>query len=140
MKKMKIGNKNHISFKLSENNSSDQLSNLSFYLGGKLISNELIYIPTYISLLEIFVDDIENERLKNIKFEDLTSKQVFKTLFEEKDSNEPQFFKHLLRIDETIDQYNIFVFQTNETTRFVWACLDYLMSFHLYFLLFMFIK
>lgn len=49
---------------------------------------------------------------------------MYKTLLKERDSDEPQFFRHLFQLDETIDQYTIFGFQANEMTRFVWTCWD----------------
>jgi len=119
-----IGNKNHVSFEFRENNSSKELLNLHFYLGSKLISDESIYLPTYILSLQNLLDNLRKEQFENTKFEELPSEQCFKMLLKERDSDKPQFFKHLFQLDETIDQYTIFIFQRNETVRFVWICWD----------------
>jgi hypothetical protein len=121
---MKIGNKNHISFELMGNNSPNELFNLNFYLGSKLISNESVYMPTYILSFQNVLDDIAKEQFKNIKFTGLSPEQAFVKVLKERDSDEPQFFRHLLQLDETIDQYTIFIFQMNEMIRFVWTCWD----------------
>lgn len=127
MKKNKekiIGNKKTISFELTESNSPVEVLNLNFYLGNKLISNESIYLLTYISSVQNLLDDIIKKRFENVEFDNLSSKQRFRVLFKERDSNEQQFFKHLFQFDETIDQYTIFGFQTNDMVRFVWTCWD----------------
>jgi hypothetical protein len=53
--------------------------------------------------------------------DELTPEQRFEKLSNEQDSAESQFFKHLFKLDETIDQYNILVFQSNESTDFIWT-------------------
>ena len=121
---MKVGNKNHISFELIGDNLPQQQLNLNFYLGNKMISNESVYVPTYILSLQNLIDDIKYERFTNIKFEGTSVEEDFKILLKERDLDETQFFKHLFLLDETIDQYTIFVFQINELIRFVWTCND----------------
>ncbi len=116
---MKTGNKNHIAFEIKDENLSKDLWDLNFYLGGKLISNEAVYIPTYLPMFEKFSNQLSRKQSENLKFESLSSNQRFNTLMKERDSNENQFFKHLLQIDETIDQYIVFVFQIGSETTFV---------------------
>ena len=119
---MKIGNKKSILFVLD--NKIQKLQGLKFYLGGRLISDENIYIPTYISVFERFLKSIIAEQFQNVTMENLQPEERFKKLIKERDSNEDQFFKHLLHLDETIDQYSIFIFQSNNLTDFTWSCWD----------------
>ena len=119
-----IGKKSHILFQLIENDRSKDILSLNLYLGNRLISKEPIFIPTYVFAFQNLVDNVKEERFKNIKFEELSSEQVFKVLSEERNSDEPQFFRHLLQLDETIDQYTIFTFQKNKLIKFVWVCRD----------------
>lgn len=119
---MKIGNTNHIAFEVIEQNLSEDLCNLHFYLGGKLISNEDVYIPSYLAMFKEFSNQLSNKQFENLKLENSSSHERFNTLVKERGTNENQFFKHLLKLDETIDQYTIFVFQTGEETSLVWAC------------------
>lgn len=121
---IKIGNKNYISFEFAGNNSPNELLDLNFYLGNKLISDEPIYQPTYILSLQNLLDSLTKKQFENLKFEKLSSEQSFVTLMKERDSDETQFFEHLFQLDETIDQYTIFIFQMNEIIRFVWTCWD----------------
>lgn len=121
---MKIGNRNHIAFETTEENLSTDICNLNFYMGGKLISNENVYIPTYLSMFKEFSNQLSNKQFENVKLEDSSSHERFNTLIKERDANENQFFKHLLKLDETIDQYTIFVFQTGLETSLVWTCWD----------------
>ena len=121
---MKIGNKNHIAFEIKDENLSEDLWDLNFYLGGKLISNEAVYIPTYLSILGKFSNQLLRKQFENLECESLSSNQRFNKLMKERDYNENQFFKHLLQIDETIDQYMIFVFQIGSETTFIWNCWD----------------
>lgn len=119
---MKVGDRNHISFESKGNNLQQSLTNLNFYLGNKMISNESVYLPTYILSFQNLIYDIKKERFKNIKFERISVEKGFKILLKERNSDETQFFKHLFQLDETIDQYTIFVFQIDELIRFVWNC------------------
>lgn len=121
---MKIGNRNLIAFEIIDENLSKDLWNLNFYLGGKLISNEAVYVPTYLPMFEEFSNQLSNKQFENLKLDHSSSNERFSTLMKERDSNENQFFKHLLQIDETIDQYTIFVFQTELETSLVWTCWD----------------
>lgn len=123
-KLIQFGNKKHIAFELDKHHSSKEMFNLTFYLGGKLISNEVIYAPTYISCLQKLIINFKNNFFYNKKFQGLSYEQIHKTLFEERNSNETQFFKHLLQLDETIDQYNMFIIQNNELVKFIWTCWD----------------
>lgn len=119
---MKIGNTNHIAFEIIEDHVSEDLCNLNFYLGGKLISNEDVYIPTYLAMINEFSNQLSNKQFENVKLENSSSLERFNTLIKERDANENQFFKHLLKLDETIDQYTIFVFQNGLETSIVWTC------------------
>ncbi len=119
---MQVGDKNHISFELTGDNPTQELLNLNFYLGNKLISNEPVYVPSYTLSLQNLIDDIKRDGFTNKKFKGISVEEDFKILLKERDSDEAQFFKHLFRLDETIDQYTIFVFQTSELIRFVWTC------------------
>lgn len=121
---MKIGNRNHIAFEIIDENLSKDLWNLNFYLGGKLISNKAVYVPTYLSMFKEFLNQLSNKQFENLKFDSSSSNQCFNTLIRERGSNENQFSKHLLQIDETIDQYMIFIFQTKLETSFIWTCWD----------------
>lgn len=119
---MKVGDKNHISFEFPGDSPTQQLLDLNFYLGNKLISNEPAYVPSYILSLQNLIDDINRDGFTNKKFKGISIEEDFKILLKERNSDEAQFFKHLFRLDETIDQYTIFVFQTSELIRFVWTC------------------
>lgn len=121
---MKIGTKNHIGFEITNENLSTNLWSLNFYLGGKLISNEAVYIPTYLQMFEELSHQLINRRFEKLKFERFSPNQMYNTLIKERDSNETQFFNHLPQIDETIDQYTIFVFQNKSETTFAWNCWD----------------
>lgn len=121
---MKIGNRNHIAFETTEENLSTDFCNLNFYLGGKLISNEDVYVSTYLPRLNEFSNQLSNKQFENVKLEHSSYLERFNTLIKERDANENQFFKHLLKLDETIDQYTIFVFQTGVETSLVWTCWD----------------
>lgn len=122
--KMKIGNKNHIAFEFKNNKQSKGLCSINFYLGGKLISDEDVFISSYLMAIEGFLNQVSKGKFENSKF--ITSYPVncFNTLTKEKGSNESQYFNHLLQIDETIDQYMIFVLQKGENTVFTWKCWD----------------
>lgn len=119
---MKIGNKESILFVLDKKQKN--IRGLQFYLGDKLISDENIFIPTYIAVFERFLKSIIAEQFRNVSMEFLLPEQRFKKLNKERDSNEDQFFKHLLHLDETIDQYGIFIFQFNNLINFSWNCWD----------------
>ena len=103
---------------------SKELSKLHFYLGGKLISNESTYLPTYNSKFQNFYQAITEEQFKNSNFEDLSPEISYKKIIEERDTNEDQFFRHLFKLDETIDQYTILVLQKRNTTEITWTCWD----------------
>jgi hypothetical protein len=119
---MTIGNRESISFELS--NYTDNLLNLNFFLGNKLISNEPVYIPTYSHSFENNLDHLRTGVLKNEQLNGLTPTEIVKKIEDERDSNELQFFNHLLQIDETKDRYSIYVLETNDTTSFHWYCWD----------------
>ncbi|WP_298514395.1 hypothetical protein [uncultured Kordia sp.] len=40
---MNVGNKKHISFEWTKNDPSQEVLDLNFYLGNKMISNESVY-------------------------------------------------------------------------------------------------
>lgn len=113
---MITGNKETISFELSD--FTGGLLNLNFYLGNRLISDEPVYTPTY--SFENFTEQLRTGGLRNEHLNGLNPTEIVKKIEDERDSNEPQFFKHLLQIDETIDQYSIYVLETNGTTHFSW--------------------
>jgi hypothetical protein len=119
---MKIGDKKHIAFEIIDKNPTGDLWHINFYLGGKLISNEAVYIPTYILELERLSNQLLERKFENLKFDGISHANCFNTLIKERDHKEDQFFNHLLQIDETIDQYIIFLFQNTLETAFVWSC------------------
>ncbi len=119
---MIIGNRETISFELSD--FTGGLLNINFYLGNRLISDEPIYAPTYRASLEQLLEQLSSGTLKNEHLYGLTPTELVKILESERNSNESQFFRHLLQIDETIDQYSIYVLETNGTTLFSWYCWD----------------
>jgi len=121
---MTIGDKKQILFELNELDSSNELRNLNFFLGGILISNESAYIPTYLASLERFIELLTKAHFANATMDELTAEQRSDKLINERESDEPQFFRHLFQLDETINQYTIFVFQSNQSTDFVWFCWD----------------
>jgi len=121
---MTIGNKKHISFELDVSDKLQELSNLYFYLGNRLISNESVYTTTYIASFENFIKLLEKEQFQNGQMENLNTEQRFKKLVQERDSDEFQYLKHQFLLDESIDQYTIFVFQSKESTDIVWSCWD----------------
>ena len=102
---MKIGNKNHIAFEIKDENISKDFWDLNFHLGGKLISNEAVYIPTYLSMFEKFTNQLSRKQFENLKCESLILNQRFNTLMKGTDSNENQFFKHLLLRYMAIQHY-----------------------------------
>jgi hypothetical protein len=119
---MIIGNRETISFELSD--FTGGLLNINFYLGNRLISDEPIYVPTYCASLEQLLEQLNSGTLKNEHLYGLTPTELVTTLESERNSNESQFFRHLLQIVETIDQYSIYVLETNGTTSFNWYCWD----------------
>ncbi|WP_200975489.1 hypothetical protein [Echinicola sp. 20G] len=119
---MIIGNKETIAFELFDY--SDGLLNMKFHLGNKLISDEPVYVPTYNTSLQKILEQLNAETIKNDRLRGLTPIELVKTLESERDSNESQFFKHLLQIDETIDQYSIYFIIKEEQTQFCWYCWD----------------
>ena len=117
---MIIGNRKTISFELLD--FTGALLNINFYLGNRLISDQPVYIPTY--SFEKSVEQLRTGGLRNEHLNGLTPTEIVKKIEDERDSNEPQFFRHLLQIDETIDQYSIYLLETNGATRFSWYCWD----------------
>ncbi|MEQ9102310.1 MAG: hypothetical protein RIF36_24955 [Imperialibacter sp.] len=115
---MIIGNRETISFELS--GFTGGLLNVNFYLGNRLVTDEPAHAPTYSysfqkNLARLRIGDFKNQRLNG-----LTPIQLVRTIETERNSNEPQFFKHLLQIDETIDQFQIYLLETNGLTSFTW--------------------
>jgi hypothetical protein len=121
---MTIGQKKQIAFELDFSDRFQELRNLKFYLGNRLISNESIYVPTYLESFERFTELLINGQFQKGKMKGLTAGQSFERVVNERDSDESQYFNHLLQVDETIDQYIIFVFQSNNFTELVWTCWD----------------
>ncbi len=121
---MIFGDKNQIAFELPVKSNSSGLLEVSFFLGGKLISSEPVYKPTYTYPLELFLRDISQGKFVNKRFEKLSFEEQFKIITEECETKNSQFFNHLFRIDETIDQYSIFIFQDSSSCRFIWSCWD----------------
>ena len=117
---MIIGNRETICFEIS--NFTDGLLNINFYLGNKLISNEPVCTPTY--SFKKTLEQLRNGGFRNELLNGLTTEELVKKIEAERDSNESHFFKHLLQLDETIDQYSIYVLETNGTTHFSWYCWD----------------
>ncbi len=116
---MIIGNKNHFSFELEEMSQPNELLDFSFYLGNKLISNEPVYVQSYLASIQDFIDNVHKEYFKS------SSPEInYTSLFKKWNLQENEYSKHLFYLDETIDQYSIFIFQTNEVIRFVWICWD----------------
>ncbi|MEP4531491.1 MAG: hypothetical protein ABJ004_00285 [Cyclobacteriaceae bacterium] len=115
---MTIGNRETICFELS--NFTGGLLNLNFYLGNKLVTDEPVYAPTYSYSFQRNLERLRIGEFKNDRLNGLTPIQLVRTIETERDSNEPQFFKHLLQIDETIDQFQIYVLETNGLTSFAW--------------------
>ncbi|GAB3650690.1 hypothetical protein GCM10028791_18310 [Echinicola sediminis] len=124
--KMKIGDRHHIQFELvlTKDKPTNKLSKINFYLGKKLISNEAVYVPTYILRFQNLLNKLNSEQFKDIKFDKLSHEQAYGLLMKERECEEPRFFRHLFQLDETIDQYTIFIFQTDLLIRFVWSCWD----------------
>lgn len=119
---MTIGNKNTLAFELLDYTGG--LLNLNFYLGTKLISNEPVYTPTYRVSLEKILEQLNSGTLQNERLNGLTSIELVKTLESERFRSKSQFFRHLLQIDETIDQYVIFLRTQDRLTQFSWYCWD----------------
>ena len=119
---MVIGKKETIYFVLMDD--PGELINIDFYLGQKLISSEPIYTPTYrASMLEL-IDRIKANDFRNEELFKLSPAETIKVLESERDSNQQQYFKHLLQIDESIDQYYIYAFQNSDEIQLIWNCWD----------------
>jgi len=121
---MKFGNKNHVAFEIMDMNQSNDLWDLNFYLGGKLISKEAVYISSYCNILQEFKRSLGKNQYESVTLEALSTNECFYKLMEERDVDENQFFNYLFRLDETLDQYVIFVFQSKLETCFIWTCWD----------------
>jgi hypothetical protein len=121
---MKFGDRNHISFELTEGNKPNEMMNVHFYLGGKLISNETVYLPTYISSFQNLLKRLSEGHFNNSAFTDLPPEQIFARLINERESNEKDYFTHLFQLDETIDEYVIFAFQKGDRIQLIWSCWD----------------
>lgn len=118
---MKIGKSKHIFYNLDFSNPE---KNIRFYLNNQLISNEWVYIPTYIKLLEDFIENIKNNLFNSFDMEQLPAEHRLEKIIKEKESNEKQYFNHLFQLDETIDQYNMFIFQSMNIIDLNWKCWD----------------
>ena len=121
---MIIGNRSHISFELIDSDVLQAYVRLDFYLGNKLITNELVYVPTYIASFERFIELLNSGQFEELTLVGLSLEKRFEKLVNERESNESQFFKYLFQIDETTDQYTVFVFSSNDLVHIVWACWD----------------
>ncbi|MCE7993617.1 MAG: hypothetical protein HEP71_16655 [Roseivirga sp.] len=121
---MIIGNKQYISFEFKKTSSPQEISTINFHLGGKLISGESTYLPTYVVQIENFNQSVVDGRFSNPKLTKLTLEECFNKLVRERNSDEDQYFDHLLLLDETIDKYYIFAFQSNKSISFAWSCWD----------------
>ena len=121
---MTIGHRNQIAFELDSLDKFQELRNLNFYLGNRLVSNESIYVPTYVASFERFIELLINGQFQKVRMKDLTIEQSFERIVNERNSDESQFFNHLFQVDETINQYTIFVFQSDTLTEFFWTCWD----------------
>ncbi len=122
IQEMTIGKRESISFEFSIN--SDCLLNIKFHIGNKLVSNESIYTPTYANAFDKILEQLRTGKFKNENFHALSPTEIIKKIEEERDSNEQQFFKHRLQIDESTDQYSIYILEDCETTTFSWYCWD----------------
>lgn len=99
------------------------LANLQLYFNGKLISNEPVYVPSYIHSLSIRASQVSTNHFElhddlNLLNSDET---LFKYLLEVSQFGNRSFS---FSLDETIDQYLIFIAQKGETIRLVWKCWD----------------
>ena len=121
---MIIRYRKQIAFGLNSSEKFQELRKLNFYLGNRLVSNESIYVPSYVAALERFNELLINGQFQKFRTKNLTIEQSFERIINERNSDETQFFNHLFQLDETIDQYTIFVFQSGTLTEFVWTCWD----------------
>ncbi|MEH0153837.1 hypothetical protein V6R21_06795 [Limibacter armeniacum] len=121
---MTIGQQQDISFEIIGKPQKTCLT-IRLYLGNKLISDEPVYLPTYIYALEKMMDKLYQHDFKNPSFQGISPTQVFqKLLLERVNDNDTNYFKHLWCIDETIDQYIIFAIDQGDSTLLVWHCWD----------------
>ena len=120
---MVFGHKEKISFDVGLKN-LPELSGLIFYLGNKLISDESIYEPVFMHRWDEFLGNLEASKFQNELLNGLTDIELYNKLNIDRESNESQYFKHMLQIDETIDQYKMFVIQVEDSTKFIWTCWD----------------
>lgn len=116
---MVIGNKKSVGFKIIKNNPEE---NIHLYIDSKLISNEWAYLPTYNGLLEDFVLKIKSNHYKNKALKDLSNEESLLKINSERNSNEHQYFQQLLTLDETIDQYQIFMVESEVYINITWKC------------------
>lgn len=110
---MTIGNKELIAFDLSQS-ASNGLTNLRFFIGTRLLSDEPVFFPTYKAQIELLLRNL-TER----KYEIDNNVDPFEAL-----SGDRVDHKHLVTLDETIDQYSIHLFTTKEEATFIWECWD----------------
>ncbi|WP_158856385.1 hypothetical protein [Lunatibacter salilacus] len=119
---MIIGTRKTVAFELRSIEGG--LQNLNFHLGNKLISDEPIYCPTYIASVDQFIARLKIGYYKNENLKSLSPYVIIKNLEAERNSDEPLFFRHLLKLDESIDQYLIYVFERSMLVEIFWYCWD----------------
>jgi hypothetical protein len=104
------------------------------YLGGKRIGNqeENCLLSTWYCYFKHQIHRIQRQegQLRSPFFEGLSDQEIFDLIFEEYDNTTHCFDtevvadlvrKHAIRIDETIDGYNIAVIEENGYLKFMWV-------------------
>lgn len=146
-----IGNKSKFAFDITDCNTNgidkDKYRHISIWINNlKLIdSEEIVYLPSFQTSVSLILDRIINESNKfyNSMFENKTDIDIFNLLLDSKSYidnledwnpetknpiiggfDDEEYFKHLILIDETIDQYQIFLIKEKDGFKFIWKCWD----------------
>lgn len=103
----------------------------------------MCYLGTFNAGIEVIKQQVSDSILWNERFEGKDDYQIYDVLVSSKEYiselrnwipgtenkiiggvDDNEYFKHLIRIDETIDQYFIFVVSKDDKVKFIWTCWD----------------
>ena len=142
-----IGKKNEFAIEINSNpvEADINVGKRRIWLNEKPIikKEEISYLPTFNFGLEKIKNKVNELILWNSRFEGKTDLEMFKLIRKSKTyidslegskfkvknivlggSDDDEYFKHLINIDETTDQYLIFITVNKGIVKFLWKCSD----------------
>lgn len=146
-----IGTKNTFGFEIKPHSDKrfdkDNYCYITIWINNCQLINpdEIIYLPTFKAAVSRLISKLKDRSIsfENTRFTDKKDNEIFQLLIDSKTfvDNNPEwklntenpiigglddrvYFKHLITIDESIDQYLIFMIESKNKIRFIWKCQD----------------